>query len=99
MTSLSKREKRILELLAGGRRLSAWDMLQEDPEIPSGSIYTTLQRMENLKKLVVSQKDEAWKGRGVAPRWYWITALGQRSLHAAQIAEIVMAGGTVTVGD
>lgn len=86
------RERLILELLAGGRERFGREMMEEETRLKRGTIYTTLDRMEN-KGYVKSREDWANETRGTPRRMYKITGLGVRALEAAKAAEAVLLEG------
>lgn len=85
---------RMLQLLVQHGELTGGDMLDIDENLPRGTIYVTLMRLEKAK-LVKSRKEAECRGPGSARRFYKITALGERATRFAEMAEVVMSGGAV----
>ena len=87
---------RILQLLVEHGKLSGGQMLELDPSLPRGTIYVTLQRLQEVK-LVTSRKEHECKEPGSARRIYEISALGKRATHLAELGQVLMSGGTVRI--
>ena len=72
---VGERGMEILSLLDPDREQTGWELGARDHSMPSGTIYTTLTRLEDAG-LVVSRK-QAGSGRpGPAPRYYLPTERG-----------------------
>jgi DNA-binding PadR family transcriptional regulator len=97
--SLSEKETEILRLLVGGREIYALKMvLESGGKLKRGTIYTTLQRMDQDKGLVTSrQEDRTPDAVGIPRRLYRITGLGERTLAALETAAVHV-GGLLPVG-
>lgn len=86
LPSLSRKEALILEMLiSGGRELYGLEMVEASSgELKRGTIYVTLQRMQE-KGLVESRQEERTAPEiGIPRRLYRITGDGQRVLLAYQ---------------
>lgn len=89
---LSKKESLILELLVeGGQERFGLEMVEaSNGNLKRGTIYVTLQRMEE-KGLIESKKEPRGEGEsGIARRLYRVTGHGQRVLAARQAAAKIM---------
>jgi PadR family transcriptional regulator PadR len=81
---LSGKENVILSLLSDHDELYGLDMVSKSKELKRGTIYVTLDRLEE-RGLVSSREEETPPGaRGPARRMYRITGLGQSVLNAYQ---------------
>jgi DNA-binding PadR family transcriptional regulator len=89
-TALSAKEALILRLLLGGRELYGLELVKNsNSELKRGTVYTTLNRMEEDKGLVASRQEERTpEAVGLPRRLYKITALGERTLRALEAAEV-----------
>jgi DNA-binding PadR family transcriptional regulator len=87
----SGKRLQILQLLITHGKLTGGEMLEHDPSLPRGTIYTTLRRLQD-DKLVSSRVDAETGEAGPPRRFYQITALGKRAAKLGEIAEAVMAG-------
>jgi DNA-binding PadR family transcriptional regulator len=68
---------RLLALLAEHDKLTGAAAIEHDPTIPSGTVYTTLRRLER-EKLVKSWQDDTKGLPGHPRRFYKITQRGRR---------------------
>ncbi len=85
---LSGKERLILELLiADTKELYGWDMVNKsDGKLKLGTLYTTLNRMED-KNYISSRKEDRRSGaRGSPRRLYRPTGLGERVYAAWEAA-------------
>ena len=80
----------ILDLLVRFGELTGADMLEHEPSLPRGTIYTTLLRLDK-QKLVTSRRERSKRQSGPPRRYYTITALGQRVHQAAMAGQAVLA--------
>ena len=84
MNSISAKEEIIMELLMEHCDLYGLDMVKKSPDIKRGTVYVTLDRMED-KGLISSREVQPPKGsRGPARRVYKLTGVGKRVLAAWQ---------------
>jgi DNA-binding PadR family transcriptional regulator len=74
----------ILELLMARGKMTGWDLGEADESLRSGTIYTTLMRLEE-DGFVRSKKDTNSGRPGPAPRHYEITGEGKRAVQAAWV--------------
>ena len=87
--SLSKKQAIIMDLLMGKREMYGLEMVHECADLKRGTIYVTLQRMED-KEYVVSRVEES-PVPGPPRRLYALTGLGQRTYFAWQAARTAFA--------
>ena len=66
---------RIMQLLFQNGELSPADILHREPQLPRGTVYTTLQRLEK-GKLVVSRQRRSDRTSGPPRRLYHLTRNG-----------------------
>lgn len=94
----SKLERVVLQLLIGGGESYGLELVKKsDGELKRGTVYVTLQRME--EKGFVESRQEPHKPEHLSmPRHlYKVTGLGERTLRAIERAEAaVVLGGMVT---
>lgn len=92
--TLSSKEAVILRLLiAHGELFGLALVAASDGALKRGTVYVTLDRMED-KGFIVSHLEARPSGEfGIAKRVYRITGLGQRVLAAHEAASLVFAGG------
>lgn len=84
MNSFSKTEEIIMELLIEHGELYGLDMVHKSAHLKRGTVYVTLNRMED-KQLVTSKLLEPPNGeRGPARRVYSVTNSGKQFFHAWQ---------------
>ena len=84
---LSEKEHLIMKLLMDEGEMFGLEMVQEsDGDLKKGTIYVTLQRMED-KNLVASEEEERGADEnGIARRFYAPTNWGERVYKAQEIA-------------
>lgn len=63
-----------------------------DGKIKRGTIYTTLQRMEDKGFVTSRQEDKPDDVSGIPRRLYEITGTGQRALHALELMSLTPIG-------
>lgn len=81
------RRLRILKLLIENRKMTGSELVQADPSLIRGMIYTTLHRLED-DKLIRSDPPEVHPGKpGAPPRYYEITGFGRKVVALANEAE------------
>ena len=82
MNSLTKKEEVIMNLLFERDEMYGLDMVKNSRELKRGTVYVTLDRMED-KGLISSRLVDPEKGsRGPARRMYKLTGAGKRVLQA-----------------
>ncbi|RWL81898.1 MAG: PadR family transcriptional regulator [Mesorhizobium sp.] len=89
--NLSNTEYEIMKLLRS-REMYGLEMIRACPSLKRGTIYVTLDRMTDkgfLTSRAVHNPNEA----GMPRRLYSATALGQRVLHARDVAGAAFASG------
>jgi DNA-binding PadR family transcriptional regulator len=87
----SGKRLRILQLLKQHGSSTGAELIEYDPELPRGTIYTTLKRLQDdgfVKSKTLD--DEALPGP--PRRKYEVTALGARAVSAGELAEAVLRG-------
>ncbi|MDQ3800901.1 MAG: PadR family transcriptional regulator [Acidobacteriota bacterium] len=85
---LSKTEALILQIMSenGFREMYGLELLKHsNGGIKRGTIYTTLQRMEDKGFVVSRQEDKPDNVSGIPRRLYEITGTGQRALQAYEL--------------
>ncbi|HEV7644621.1 MAG TPA: helix-turn-helix transcriptional regulator [Pyrinomonadaceae bacterium] len=90
---LSKTEALILQLMSenGFREVYGLELLRlSNGGIKRGTVYTTLQRMEDKGFVVSRQEDKPDDVSGIPRRLYEITGAGQRALQAVQLMGTIM---------
>lgn len=92
----SKLEQLVLRLLiSGGESYGLALVKAADGALKRGTVYVTLNRMEE-KGLVASRQEDATPEHiGIPRRLYKVTGLGQRSLAAVEHAELMLTGAEV----
>jgi DNA-binding PadR family transcriptional regulator len=93
---LSKTEALILQIMSenGFREIYGLELLKlSNGGIKRGTIYTTLQRMEDKGFVVSRQEEKPDNISGIPRRHYEITGIGQRALQAYElmIVDVAMA--------
>lgn len=93
--SLSRKEVLILEMLvSSGRELFGLEMVEDsNGELKRGTIYVTLQRMQEKGFIDSKQEPRPEPEIGIARRMYSPTAYGQRVYAAYQAARSVLTLG------
>lgn len=89
-TFLPKKERLILSILRSDSKsqLYGLEILKASKnQIVRGTLYTTLQRMEDKGLISSVEEDEIDETAGIYRRRYFITGLGQRALDAAEYVE------------
>lgn len=82
----SQKEALILRLLVGNGELFGLQMVERSKgELRRGTVYVTLDRMEDKGYLTSRQEEKLPGAIGLPRRLYKITGLGQRVLHAWEI--------------
>lgn len=81
----------ILRLLRENGELSGSDLLSKDANLPRGTIYTSLKRLQD-DQFVTSRLEEEVVQPGPPRRVYKITGLGVRAAKLGDLAEAVMQG-------
>lgn len=91
--SLSRKEALILEMLVnGGRELYGLEMVEASKgELKRGTIYVTLQRMQEKGFIDSKQEPRTAPEVGIARRLYSPTGYGERVFAAYEIARSVLA--------
>jgi PadR family transcriptional regulator PadR len=92
LPKLSKLEANMLQLLVTHRELYGLQMLQLEPTIRRGSIYVTLNRMEE-KGFIESREVKHDNVSGLPRRIYTPTGLGRRVLAVSQSFALEGTGG------
>jgi len=85
---LSKTEALILQIISenGFREIYGLELLKlSNGGIKRGTIYTTLQRMQDKGFVTSRQEEKPNDISGIPRRLYEITGTGQRALHAYEI--------------
>lgn len=85
---LSKTEALILQLMSdnGFKEVYGLELLKlSNGGIKRGTIYTTLQRMEDKGFVISRQEEKADDVSGIPRRLYEITGTGQRALQALEL--------------
>lgn len=97
LPSLSRKEARVLTLLAnGGREMFGLEMIEASGgELKRGTIYVTLQRMQEKGFIESRQEARPAPEVGIARRLYRITGLGSRVLAAYEAARSVMSADVI----
>ena len=82
---------RVLQLLRDYGEQSGADLHTRDPKaLPRGTIYTTLQRLED-DGLVVSKRHRGVREAGPPRRRFTVTEQGRRMVLAAEVAGAIVA--------
>lgn len=91
--SLSPKEALVLQMLINsGRELFGLEMVESsNGELKRGTIYVTLQRMEEEGFIESKQEPRAAPEIGIARRLYSPTGLGQRVLAAYEAVHSILA--------
>ena len=85
--SLSEKEYLIMKLLMDGGEMFGLEMVHEsDGELKKGTIYVTLQRMEDKNLLASEEEERGEEENGIARRFYTPTNWGERVYKAQEIA-------------
>lgn len=97
LPSLSRKEAYVLAMLAsGGREMFGLEMIEaSDGELKRGTIYVTLQRMQEKGFIDSRQEARPAPEVGIARRLYRITGLGSRVLAAYEAARSVMSADVI----
>lgn len=88
---LSKTEALILEIMSdnGFKERYGLELLKlSDGKIKRGTIYTTLQRMEDKGFVTSRQEEKPDDVPGIPRRLYEITGVGQRVLHVVEMMNL-----------
>jgi DNA-binding PadR family transcriptional regulator len=90
--SLSRKEALILEMLVGGgRELYGLEMVDaSNGELKRGTIYVTLQRMEDKGLIESRQEARTAPEVGIPRRMYRVTGYGQRVFSAYQAVHSIL---------
>lgn len=91
---LSKTEALILQIMSdnGFKERYGLEILKlSDGKIKRGTIYTTLQRMEDKGFVTSRQEDKPDDVSGIPRRLYEITGAGQRALQAYELLIVKLA--------
>lgn len=91
MGLLSERSHEVLEALYIGKWMTGQEILADAQQVPEGTLYTTLLRLEQ-DGFVELQWVEKANRRGRRGRRYRITVKGQKITEAARAASMVMNG-------
>lgn len=86
---LSRIEAEILRLLMTHHEMYGLELVAASKKLKRGTIYVTLERMDQ-KGLVESRTMKAEHERGLPRRLYRATGLGERVLHAWEVAGAVL---------
>lgn len=99
--SLSRKEAFILEMLVNsGRELYGLEMVEaSDGALKRGTIYVTLQRMQEKDLIGSKQEPRSAPEIGIPRRLYWITGHGARVLAAHQAASLAFNTEPISIGD
>jgi DNA-binding PadR family transcriptional regulator len=91
---ISATEEQILRLLIGSiKELYGLEMVKRsEGKLKRGTIYVTLQRMEQKGLVESREEDDTADHIGLRRRLYKPTGLGERVLRAQEIARNVIAG-------
>ncbi|MDH3492055.1 MAG: PadR family transcriptional regulator [Acidobacteriota bacterium] len=85
--SLSEKEYLIMKLLMDEGEMFGLEMVQESAgELKKGTIYVTLQRMEEKNLVASDEEKRAASENGIARRFYTPTNWGERVYKAQEIA-------------
>ena len=96
--SLSTKEAVILRLLISGGELYGLQLVvRSDGALKRGTVYTTLNRMQDKGLVISRQEDHTAEAVGIPRRLYIITGLGERTLRALETAEMQV--GLLTPGE
>lgn len=97
LPSLSRKELPILRLLVnGGRELYGLEMVEEsNGELKRGTIYVTLQRMQEKGYIDSRQEPRTDPEIGIPRRLYRVTGYGERVFRAYEAAGDVMTMGLI----
>lgn len=95
LPSLSRKEAIILEMLVGGRReLYGLEMVNfSEGNLKRGTIYVTLQRMQEKGLIDSRQEPRTAPEIGIARRLYRNTGCGEYALRAYKAAQAVLSLG------
>ena len=101
LPSLSRKEALILEMLSSsGRELYGLEMVEaSNGALKRGTIYVTLQRMQEKDLIGSKQEPRSAPEIGIARRLYWISGHGARVLAAHQAASSAFKMALVPNGD
>jgi DNA-binding PadR family transcriptional regulator len=79
----SPKEALVMQLLVRGGELYGLQMVeQSEGELKRGTVYVTLERMEDKGYITSRQEERAPDAIGLPRRLYKLTGLGERVLHA-----------------
>lgn len=89
---LARKEAIVLNLLLGAdREMYGLEMVEASTgELKRGTIYVTLQRMEEKGFISSRREDRVAPEVGIPRRLYMVTGLGQRVVAASQAARAVL---------
>lgn len=101
--TLSQKEATILSVLLAdsGREMYGLEILENSQGLlKRGTLYVTLQRMEEKKVLESKQEPRARPEVGIPRRVYWITGLGARAFDQykeahVKLSDLISVGATV----
>ncbi len=84
---LSEKEFVIMDMLLNGGEKFGLEMVEEsNGELKKGTIYVTLQRMEDKELIASAEEERAPHETGIPRRFYSPTDYGQRVFKAQEIA-------------
>jgi len=93
LPTLSGKERIILELLINSGEMYGLELVKaSDGELKRGTVYVTLDRMED-KGLVESRQEDQAEHGGIPRRLYRPTGHGARVLRAIEAFAMAMRGG------
>ena len=87
--SLSAKEALVLELLLDNPTTQMYGLemvANSGNQLKRGTIYVTLDRMEDKGYLKSRQEDPQPNARGIPRRLYWVTGYGQKAFEIWQMA-------------
>jgi PadR family transcriptional regulator PadR len=93
LPSLSPKELLILRMLVVREMYGQELVKQSEGELKRGTVYVTLQRMEEKGFVTSTQEERPQSEGGIPRRRYRIAGEGQRVLHAYERFEALAAGG------
>jgi PadR family transcriptional regulator PadR len=89
--SLSRKEAIVLGLLLNGAEQYGLEMVEaSNGELKRGTIYVTLQRMEEKGFISSRKESRVFPEIGIPRRLYVVTGLGKRVMAAAHAAQAVL---------
>ncbi len=87
LPSLTRKEAIVLDLLLSGKELFGLEMVESSAgQLKRGTIYVTLQRMEEKGFITSRRESRVSPEIGMARRLYAVTGLGQRMMAASYAA-------------